>query len=200
MGVCEWCDGEIPGQRKSRRTCSDRCRKALSRARLRTRLSNLTRARNVTDDNMPYVEPPAGNSIAQDRADAVFRRQLAAEGVRAEPLSDRQRELIALQKRNIGVLLPELQQLLLDRERERQAAEAAERARHQPLAVEDPHQPSTLGSVSRRARYDRARNRPQDPHVAILRPMPGQSGRGPWDDDNQCITVPGRNIVPWRMP
>jgi len=134
-----------------------------------------------------------------DRAEERFREQYESERVRSQPLTDQERELLAHQRRNPGVLLPELQQMLLDRATEQQRREAAERSQHQPIKVEERLDPSSHGSLARRARYDRARNRPADPHVSVLRPGPGRSGPHPWDDEPQCFDAPvGRNVIPWR--
>lgn len=206
MKRCAWCQEILDDTKRSRRnrlTCSNRCRKALSRDAKRTRSSNSTRASSVTPDDVLYMEPPARreNPFARVDADDRWRSQYAAEAVRSQPLTPEEKAAIAWQKRNPGPLHPLLAQRVIDAERERQAAEAAERARHQPIEVEDPHRPSTMGSVARRARYDRSRNRPQDPHVSILRPGPGRSGPRPWDssDDPQCLEWPvGRNVIPWR--
>jgi hypothetical protein len=196
---CTWCRGPLtpgrPGRARrgrARLTCSSRCRKALNRDIRASQSSNYTPGDIVTPPDAAYAEPPARreNLFARYDADDRWRSQYAAEAVRSQPLTPEEKAAIAWQKRNPGPLHPLLAQRHVDAERERQAAEAAERARHQPLAVEDPHQPSTMDSVSRRARYDRARNRPQDPHVAVLRPGPGRSGPHPWDDDNQCVDAP----------
>ena len=134
-----------------------------------------------------------------DRADKRFRDQYESEQVRSQPLTPEERSAVAWQRRNPGPLHPLLQQRLIGHELERQAREAAERSQHEPLKVEDRLDPSSHGSLARRARYDRARNRPQDPHVSILRPGPGRSGPHTWDDEPQCFDAPvGRNVIPWR--
>ncbi len=195
MRRCAWCQEVMDDTKRSRRnrlTCSSRCRKRLSRAARGSQSSNSTRGGSVTPGDVPYAEPPARreNPFARHDADHRWRFQYAAEAVRSQPLTPEEKAAVAWQKRNPGPLHPLLAQRLIDHELERQAAEATERAQHQPLAVEDPHRPSTVGSVARRARYDRSRNRPQDPHVSILRPGPGRSGPHPWDSDNECVTAP----------
>jgi hypothetical protein len=103
------------------------------------------------------------------------------------PLTEHERELVALQRRNRGVLLPELAQLQLDQAIEEQQREAAEYASRQPIRPESPLDPESIGSMARRARESRRLNRhlAADPHVSILRPGP-RSGPAPWDD-NECI-------------
>jgi hypothetical protein len=127
--------------------------------------------------------------LAQSRADTEFRRQLEQYQEAAQPLTREKRALLSRQRRNPGVLLPELQQIMLDRERERQAREAAEHAARQPLRPEDPRDPGSIGSRARRGRYDRAMNKPHDPHRAILRPLDSHPGPQ-WDDEPECITAP----------
>jgi len=178
---CLQCGGPMEHRRSDAVFCRQRCRRRYYR---RGQSSN-------------YIAPTAWPF--PDRAEERFHEQLTAEGVRSQPLTDRERSLLEKQRRNPGVLLPELQQLLLDRERERQRREAESYRQHQPLKVETPLDPSSHGSVARRGRYDRARNRPQDSHVSVLRPGLGRSGPPPFDDEPQCFDAPvGRNVIPWR--
>ena len=188
MKTCAWCHEPMPGTRRRRVTCSNRCRKALSRETKRHRSSNSNQAGSVTPGDDPYVEPPRPSetrSYGSWRSDETFRRMLAAEAARSQPLTPQERELLTRQRRNPGVLLPELQQMMLDRELERMRREAAEYASHQPLKPENPLDPSSLGSLARRASESRRANRPADLHMAILRPGPS----GPYPDDyaNECI-------------
>jgi hypothetical protein len=123
--------------------------------------------------------------MAQSPADERFRAQLSHHEEAMRPLSDHEVELLRRQARNVGVLLPELAQLQIDRAIEQQRREAAEYASHQPIKPETPLDRSSLGSVARRGRAERQGNRRVDPHSRILRP--GQSGPHPWDDEPQCI-------------
>jgi hypothetical protein len=179
--ACLQCGGPLQNRRSDTLFDSQRCKRRYYRRR----------------QSSNYTDPTAW--LFPDGADDRFREQLTAEGVRSQPLTDHERSLLEKQRRNPGVLLPELQQRLIDHERERQRREAESYQEHQPLKVETPLDPSSHGSLARRARYDRSRNRPQDPHAAILRPGPGRSGPHPWDDEPECITWPvGRNVIPWR--
>lgn len=173
---CLQCGGPMDNRRSDAVFCRQRCRR---RYRRRAESSN-------------YAPPPPGTSgvLAQSRADETFRRQLANEGIRAMPLTDEERDLLARQRRNPGPLLPELQKLLLDRELERREREAAEYASHQPIKVEDPIDPSSQGSLARRAIASRNANRryAADPNMHVLRP--GQPGPHPLDDLPECIDAP----------
>jgi hypothetical protein len=145
-------------------------------------------------DRSNYTEPPRpGNSIAQDRADREWRRQFAAEGIRAEPLTPQEEQAVALQKRNQGPMVPFFRQRFLakadDELRAREAAFRDSRA----IKVEDPYNPATIGSVAARGRASRALNKPVDPYVAMLRPGP-ESGHSPYADEAECIDAP----VGWR--
>ena len=135
------------------------------------------------------MEPPRGNSIAQDRADAVFRRQLVAEGMRAEPLNEIEQALLDQQRRNRGVLLPELHKRVLDRAQAERQAEDDARAQYE-IKVETPLEPGSIGSLAKRAMQSRQANRPHDPHLAVLRPAaPGPRPRA-YDDEPTCTTAP----------
>lgn len=205
---CAWCRGPLtpgnPGRARrgrARLTCSNRCRKAYNRDLKASRSSNYVPGHIVTPPDAAYAEPPARreNPSARYDADGRWRSQYAAEAVRSKPLTDYERSLLMKQRRNPGPLIPELAQIQRDRAEEQQRLEALERSQHQPLKVEDRLDPSSQGSLARRARYDRSRNRPADPHASILRPGPGRSGPHPWDDDPQCLEWPaGRNVIPWR--
>ncbi len=76
--------------RRNRLTCSNRCRKALSREMKRQQRSNYTRARSVTPGDTPHDEPPhpGGSYYQAPVGDVRFHRQLAQEGTRALPLTD----------------------------------------------------------------------------------------------------------------
>lgn len=123
-----------------------------------------------------YEPPLPGTSgvLSESRADERFRAAVASHQEASQPLDDYERELLARQRRNRGVLLPELQQRLLNREYERRRAEAAEAARADPIRVQDQLDPSTYTSLARRAILSRNRNsKPQAPDAYILRGQPG---------------------------
>jgi hypothetical protein len=87
--------------------------------------------------------------------------------------------------------------MLLDREYERRRAEAAD---HQVATkVEDPLDPSSLGSLAHRAIQSRNRNKPQAPDLHVLRPPGRQSGPHPWDDLPSMADSPPRNTPRWAM-
>jgi hypothetical protein len=176
---CLQCGGALKKARSDAIFCGQRCRRRYARS---GRSSN-------------YLEPPLASTssgpgvLAQSRSDTEFRRQLEQSVEASQPLTRAERALLSRQRRNPGVLLPELKQLMLDRAIERQRCEADERS-HQPvIKPETPLDPSSLGSVARRARFDRAMNKPHDPHVSILRPLDRRPGPPDWDD-NQCVDAP----------
>lgn len=175
-------------RRKHAVTCSNRCRKALNRAMKHSGGSYSIGRGSVTPDDGPYVEPPRPGEtdaysawLAGERFRAQFRSYQAA----SQPLTQDEKVLLARQRRNPGPLLPELRDKLLDRAIEQQRRETLESHIDEPLKVEDRFDPSTHGSLARRAAESRRLNRPVDPHLSILRP--GQPGHGPWDDSNECI-------------
>lgn len=211
MERCAWCHGLMDDsgdsarrRRRDRLTCSNRCRKALSRELKHEKRSNDSRAKGVTQGSTPYDEPPRpGESFYQPSVgDERFHRQLAQEAIRALPLTDEERQLHARAQRNIGVELPEFTQMRLDREYERMRLEAAEAARADPIRVQDQLDRSTYSHPARRAIRSRRNNKPVDPSMQVLRPPGRQSGPHPWDDEPQCIQAPvGRNtqrsMLPW---
>lgn len=178
-----YCGQPLTGKRQGALFCKDAHRKRYSRWQQKIRSEG-------------YEPPPSGPSVlTESRAHDTFRRQLDAEGTRAMPLTDEEIGLLAAQRRNPGVLHPGLHKRLLDREYDRMRQEAEEASRADAIKVENPLDPSTLGSVRRRAIQSRRANRhyPRDPNEHVLRPPPG-SGPGPWDDEPQCISSPwGRN-------
>lgn len=155
-----------------------------------------TQAGIVTAGDVPYSEPPRPSetgSYGAWRSEETFRKMLAAEAVRSQPLTAHERELLRLQRANPGPLLPELAQLQLDRALEQQRREQSETSYDQPLKPESRLDPSSQDSIARRGRVSRQRNRPVDPHLSILRP-PGQPGHGPWDNDEpECF-----DGTPWK--
>lgn len=141
-------------------------------------------------DRSNHTEPPRpGNSIAQDRTDREWRRQLAAEAIRAEPLTDEEHQALVLQHRNPGPLVP------FFRKRHLAHAEAELRARSaavrdpRAIKVEDPYDPATIGSVAARARQSRALNKPVEPYRSMLRPGP-ESGPSPYDYEAEMTDAP----------
>lgn len=152
-------------------------------------------ASNYLDPPSPPSPGTAGKAAFADvRADERWRRALEGETTRAEPLDDIEQALLDQQRRNPGVLLPELHQRLLDQAKADRQAEKEARADFE-LKVETPLDPSSLGSVAARARHSRAANRPHDPHLAVLRPSaPGPRPRA-YDDEPQCID---KASIGWR--
>ncbi len=185
-------------RRKDAVTCSNRCRKALSREAKHHRGSNSTYDRRVTPGNDPYVDPPRPGEtgpFAADRATRRFRAQLSRNAVASQPLTADERQLLALQRRNVGVMLPDLRDKLLEREFERMRQEAAETSQDQPLKVQDPiHNPDPT-VVARRAIQSRLINKPVDPYARILRP--GQPGPHPFDDAPECFDAPWSRNARW---
>ncbi len=184
-------DGER--RRSDAVTCSRACRTALWRARRKVRREGGGRFVRVTRDSYGSAasfEPPASPTasfLVQSRADDRFRAQLVNAAAMSQPLSPEEEAAVAWQRRNPGVLHPLMAQRL-DADAERREREAAETS-HQPvLKPENPLDPASLGSLAIRARYDRMRNRPADPHLSILRSGPGRSGPPSWyDDSNECL-------------
>lgn len=139
-----------------------------------------------------YDPPSPGTSsvAAESRADARFRAALASHQEASQPLTDYEEALLLRQRRNPGPMLVELQARMLAREYDRQAAEAEEYSRHDPIRVQDPLDPSTRDHLRRRAIQSRSRQgKPVDPSLRALRP-PVDPGHGPWDDTPECITAP----------
>ncbi len=129
--------------------------------------------RQAASSNYPEPPRPGTNVRTETHADARFRAAVASHQEASEPLTPEEEKLLALQRRNPGVLLVELQARMLAREFERQRAEAAELARHDPLRVQDQLDPSTRDHLRRRAIQSRSRqNKPQDPNIRALRPAP----------------------------
>ena len=146
--------------------------------------------RQAAGSNYEPPRPGTSGVVAESRADARFRAALASHREASQPLDDYERRLLALQKRNPGPMLVELQQRMLAREYERQRQEAEETARADPIRVQDQLDPTTYGHVARRAILSRSRqSKPSDPNLRALRP-PVESGHGPWDEEPQCIQAP----------
>lgn len=183
---CMYCGRPLEGKRAGALFCKDSHRKRFDRYQ-----------KKIGADGH---DPPVSRTSAlnESRADRAFRSALAAESTRAAPLTDEERQLLAAQRRNPGVLLPQLHQRLLDHELERRRALAEEAVN--PIKVEDPYDATTLGSRARRAQQSRRNNRPVNGNLYALRP-PVQSGPYPGDEP-QCIQAPvGRNtprsMLPW---
>src|SRR5512135_2521427 len=86
---CMQCGQSLADLRSDAIFCRQRCKRRYYR-------------RRDTSNYTQYEPPPAGNSLAQDRADREWRRQLAATAIRAEPLTDEEHQALALQRRNPG--------------------------------------------------------------------------------------------------
>jgi hypothetical protein len=188
---CAWCGQPMDDTKRRRKdavTCSNRCRKALSREMKHRRSSSYTDAGSVTAPGVPYVEPPRPGALAADRASERFHRQLSRHVEASQPLNAEERAIRDHMRRNPGVLHPVLAARHVEAERERREREAAEYASHPPVKVEDPFDPTSQGSLARRAIQSRAINKPQDPYERMLRP--GQSGPHPLDDLPECIDAP----------
>jgi hypothetical protein len=162
-------------RRKDAVTCSNRCRKALSRDAKHHEGSNYFSSGSVTSPGAPYFDPPRPSETGSYGAwlsGERFREQYARHAATSQPLTEEERDLLARQRRNPGVLLPELHQRLIDIEAERREREAAETSHARPLKVEDPFDPSSQGSLARRAIASRNANRHRvgDPSTYVLRP------------------------------
>jgi hypothetical protein len=176
---CRQCGRSLEGRRSDATFCRQRCRKRYGRRRPPSN----------------YTEPPSVSTDGPSEygADNRWRQQYARHEEASEPLTDHERQLLDRQRRNPGVLLPELARLQLDRAIEQQRREQADA--RLPIMVEDPYHPESLGSLQRRARYDRKLNKPQDPHLAVMRPGPGRSGPPGWNDLPECIDG---DAIGWR--
>jgi hypothetical protein len=191
---CVVCNGVLraPARRgRPRLTCSNRCRQAYNRSmRGQPRVTG-SRSRNAGPGDVQYREPPRPpetGSYGGSLADARFRAQYEQHAEAEKPLTPIEKSWLAQQKRNPGVLIEPLRQIQIDRARTEQRQQAEEAASHQPLRPESPLDPGSLGSVGRKARYDRAMNKPADQARSILRPLDRHPG--PPDDDNQCVDAP----------
>ena len=171
---CLQCGGDLKGRRADAVYCRQRCRKRHAR---RSPSSN-------------YLDPPLSGTTweAEDRADERWHEEYRRHEEATAPLSPEDQELLARQRRNPGVLLPELRAKQLARAAELRRVEQSERAaRSRPIKPESALDPESLGSVARRGRFDRQMNKPADPHLRILRPGPGRSGPPSWNDEPECI-------------
>ena len=172
---CMQCGGLLGNRRLDAVFCRQKCKRRYYRRR----------------QSSKYTPPPPGapDFLSQHRADQRWREQLAAEGIRAEPLTDEERQALEHQRRNPGPLVPFFRQRFIERaDAELRAREAAV---HDPRAirVEDPYEPSTIGSVAARGRASRALNKPVEPHREMLRPGP-ESGPMPWDGEAEMTDAP----------
>jgi hypothetical protein len=185
MRRCAWCHEPMDDKTRRRKhaaTCSNRCRKALNRQMRCSGGSNSIQGRSVTPGDVPYSEPPRPSETGSYGAwlsDERFRAQLSHHEEATRPLTQDEKVLLDRQRRNVGVLLPELRDKLLDRAAELRRREIAETHVDEPLKPENPFDPSSQGSLARRAMQSRAINRPVDPHAYILRPgQPGPPSMG----------------------
>ena len=172
---CMQCGQSLAGLRSDAIFCRQRCKRRYYRRK--------------PDSN--YIEPPRpGNSIAQDRADREWRRQLDAEGIRAEPLTDEEHQALAHQRRNPGPMVPFFRQRFVARaDAELRAREAAVR---DPRAIrpEDTHNRATIGSVAARGRQSRALNKPVEPYREMLRPRPESGPHDPKSQEAEMSDAP----------
>ena len=173
---CLQCGKPLTGKRQGALYCKDRCRKRFGRHQEKLAETG-------------YAPPLSRTSaIYESRADQRFRAALAGEGIRAQPLTDDERELLARQRLNPGVLLPELQARLIEVDAERRL-ELAETYDDRPLKVEDRFTNPDSTVVARRAIQSRRINKPVDPNAYILRPS--QSGPSHYPGDlPECIDAP----------
>jgi hypothetical protein len=90
---CVWCHEPMDDTKRRRNdavTCSNRCRKALSRDAKRHRSSSSTDGGSVTAPGVPYPGPSRPSEtgpFATDRATRRFRAQLSRNAVASQPLS-----------------------------------------------------------------------------------------------------------------
>jgi hypothetical protein len=180
---CMQCGKPLEGKRRGALFCKDRCRKRFDRWQKKVGAEG--------------YDPPISRTSAliESRADRAFRAALASEGVRAQPLTDEERQLLARQRRNPGPLLPELQQIALNHEYERMRLETAEAARADPIRPQSQLDPSTYGHLARRAVQSRSRSsKPGHPDLRALRPAAPGPSRYPRDIEAEMTDAPwGRN-------
>ena len=157
---CLHCGGSLENRRSDTLFCSPRHKKRYYRQQAASGRSG------------NYIEPPPGNSLAQDRADREWRRQLAAEEVRAEPATEEELQALALQKRNPGPLVPFFRQRRAEQDAAELAAREAAVRDSRALRPESPYDRTTIGSVRARGRASRALNKPQEPYREMHRAVP----------------------------
>ena len=116
---CMQCGKPLEGKRRGALFCKDRCRKRFDRWQ------------NKAEANGYDPSVSRTSALTESRADATFRAQLASHQIASEPLTDEERILLARQRRNRGVMLPQVRDKLLEHELERMRLEAAEVARAQ---------------------------------------------------------------------
>jgi predicted nucleic acid-binding Zn ribbon protein len=197
--LCVICEKPLDDDRRRRAdavTCSKRCRTALWRARRKARRNGGVPPAGVTRDGY-------GSALDDDRAIERFYRQLEQHREASQPLS--QEELAALDhmRRNPGVLHPLLAARLVEAETERRQRELAESASHEPpIKVEDPFDPTSQGSLARRAIESRNANRryAADPNMYALRPglsgLPSGPSRYPGDLEAEMTDAPWGRSTP----
>jgi hypothetical protein len=195
--ACVICEKPLDDGRKRRRdavTCGASCRTLLWRARRKIRQDGSAPYVDVNGDGSGSVasfQPPAFHP-GPTGDDRFYEQAALSDDVITYTPAERQ-----WQSRNPGVMHPDVQRRMLDRELARQQRQAEEAASHRGLRPENRLDPSSRGSVARGAVESRRINRPARPDGRML--SPGRSGPHPWDDGPQCITVPGRNVIPWRQ-
>lgn len=174
--ICLYCGKPLdPEARANRQYCSMSHKRAATRRRRRAEWSS----NYGTPLEGVSVEPPSATSNvrAETRSDHAFRVAAEAEAARSQPVTAVERELKIRQSRNSGVALPELQEEALRRAREQQAYEEAQRqaeiAAKQPYRPEDPRDPSSLGSLARRAQQSRRGGTTRNPAEYGRQARPG---------------------------
>jgi hypothetical protein len=194
--ACVICEKPLDDGRKRRRdavTCGSSCRTLLWRARRKARHGDSVPYVDVNGDGYGSVAsfqpPPSHPGPTGD--DRFYEQASLQDDVITYTPAERQ-----WQSRNPGVMHPDVQRRMLDRELARQQRQAEEAASNRGLRPENRLDPSSRGSVARGAVESRRISRPADPYGRML--SPGRSGPHPWDNEPQCITVPGRNVIPWR--
>lgn len=194
---CVICSRDLDDGRKRRRdavTCSASCRTLLWRARRKARHGDSVPYADVNGDGSGSVayQPPAASPWS--RSDDRFYEQAALQDEAAIVITEAERLWM---RRNPGPMHVDVQRRIYERELARKQRQAEEAASHTGLKPESPFDPSSRGAVARQAMESRRLNRPADPYGRML--SPGRPGPHPWDDEPQCITVPGRNVIPWRQ-
>jgi hypothetical protein len=175
--ACVICERPLDDGRRRRRdavTCGASCRTLLWRARRKIRQDGSVPYLDVNGDGYGSVAsfaPPASHP-GPTGDDRFYEQAALQDDVITYTPAERQ-----WQSRNPGVMHPDVQQRIIDREMARRQRQAEEAASHRGLRPESPLDPSSRGSVARGAMESRRINRPADPYERMLHP--GQSGPSP---------------------
>lgn len=198
--ACVICERPLDDGRKRRRdavTCSPSCRTLLWRARRKARHGDSVPYVDVNGDGSGTVarfQPPA--SDPGPTGDDRFYAQAALD---EEAITYTRAERL-WQTRNPGVMHPDVQRRILDREIARRQREAEEAASHTGLKPETPLDPSSRGAVARQAMESRRVNRPQDPYERTLQPRRPGPPRHPSAIEAECIDAPWARNTPRQSP